>query len=87
MAHVEAIPELLKDDERGQLSTLRSKLADLLNRVLPLDVEPPDPKLEDVEFVDITAQALDMPETDRQALLERNSVIARARALVDRLSK
>jgi Lon protease-like protein len=87
IGHVEAIAELLKDDERGQLSTLRSKLADLLNRALPLDVEPPDPKLDDVEFVNITAQALDMLEADRQALLERNSAIARARALVERLSK
>jgi Lon protease-like protein len=87
VARVEPVPESLKDDERGPLSTLRSKLAELLNKALPLDVEPPDPGLEDVEFVNITAQALPMPEADRQSLLERNSVIARARALVERLSK
>jgi hypothetical protein len=87
VARVEAIPELLKDDERGPLSTLRSKLADLLTKALPVDIEPPDPGLEDFEFVNITAQALPMPEADRQALLERNSVIARARALVERLTK
>jgi uncharacterized protein len=87
VARVEAIPEVLTDDERGPLNTLRSKLAELLTKVLPLDVEPPDPGLEDVEFVNITAQALPMTEADRQALLERNSVIARARALVERLSK
>jgi uncharacterized protein len=86
-ARVEAIPELLRDDERGALNTLRSKLAALLDKLLPLDVDRPDPGLEDMEFVGITAQALAMPESDRQALLERNSVIARARALVDRLSK
>jgi len=87
VGRVEAIPELLKDDERGPLSTSRSKLAELLNKVLPLDVEPPDPTLDDVAFVNITAQALDMPEADRQRLLERNSVLARARALVERLGK
>ena len=87
VARVEAIPELLRDDESGALSTLRSKLAELLTKVLPLDVEPPDPGLEDVEFVNITAQALPMSEADRQALLERTSVIERARALVERLSK
>ena len=87
IGRVEAIPELLKDDERGPLSTSRSKLAELLNKVLPLDVEPPDPTLDDVAFVNITAQALDMPEADRQRLLERNSVLARARALVERLGK
>jgi Lon protease-like protein len=87
VARVEAIPELLKDGERGPLTTARSKLADLLNKTLPVDVEPPDPGLEDVEFVNITAQALAMSEADRQNLLERNSVLARARALLERLSK
>ena len=87
LARVEAIPEVLKDDERGPLSTARSRLAELLTTVLPLGVEPPDPGLEDVEFVNITAQALEMPEGARQDLLEHNSVLARARALVQRLSK
>lgn len=87
LARVEAIPELLKDDERGPLSTVRSKLADLLNKALPVDVEPPDPTLEDAEFINITAQALTMPEAARQDLLERNSLLARARALVERLTK
>jgi len=87
LARVEAIPELLKDEERGPLSALRSQLAKILNTVLPLGVEPPDPGLEDAEFINITAQAFTMPEAARQDLLERNSVLARARALVDRLSK
>ena len=52
--------------------------------MLPLDAEPPDPGLDDAEFVNVTAQNLRMPEADRQ-LLERTSVLARARALVQRL--
>jgi hypothetical protein len=55
--------------------------------VLPLGVDPPPATLEDSEFVSVTAQAFDMPEAARQELLERNSVLARARALVERLSK
>ena len=87
LAHVEAVPELLKDEELGPLSTLRERLALLLYTVLPLDVDPPDPGLDDAEFVNVTAQALSMPEAARQDLLERNSVLSRARALVERLER
>ena len=87
LARVEAIPESLEDDERGPLRMLRERLARLLDAALPLDVKPPDPSLEDDEFVNVTAQAFDMPEAARQDLLERNSVLARARALVERLAK
>jgi hypothetical protein len=87
LARVEAVPELLEDEERGPLSTLRERLAQLLNTALPLGVDPPDPSLDDAEFVNVTAQALQMPEADRQDLLERNSVLARARALVARLER
>jgi len=85
LARVEALPEVLKDEELGALSALRERLTQLLYMVLPLDVEPPDPGLDDAEFVNVTAQALSMPEAARQELLERNSVVARARALVERL--
>jgi len=85
LAKVQAIPELLTNEELGPLSTARERLAQLLVTVLPLDAEPPDPGLDDAEFVNVTAQNLRMPDGDRQALLERNSVLARARALVQRL--
>ena len=87
LARVQAVPELLKDEERGPLSTLRERLAKLLYTVLPLDAEPPDPALDDAEFVNITAQNLRMPEATRQELLELNSVLSRARALVERLEQ
>jgi Lon protease-like protein len=87
LARVEAVPDLLTDEERGPLSTVRERLARLLDTVLPLGVEPPDPGLDDVEFVNLIAQALSMPEDARQDLLERNSVLSRARALVDRLEQ
>ena len=87
LAKVETVPEVLRDADRGPLSTLRERLAQLLPTVLPLDVQPPDPSLDDDEFVNVTAQSLQMPEADRQALLERNGVLARARDLVERLEQ
>ena len=87
LARVETIPELLQDEDRGPLSTVRERLASLLVTVLPAGVELPDASLGDAEFVNLVAQALNMPEADRQELLERAGVLARARALVDRLER
>jgi Lon protease-like protein len=87
LARVQAVPELLRDEELGPLSTARERLAQLLDTVLPLGAEPPEPGLDDAEFVNVTAQNLRMPESVRQELLERNSVLARARALVDWLER
>jgi Lon protease-like protein len=86
LARIESIPELLKDDELGPLSTTRERLSRLLDTVLPLDVDPPDPGLEDAEYINVVAQNLRMSEARRQELLERNGVLARARALVDGIS-
>lgn len=86
-ARVTAIPQVLKDDQRGPLNTARDRLAKLLDMVLPLDVDRPAPSLDDTEFVNITAQALDMPEAARQELLEQSSVLARVQLLLQRLSK
>jgi uncharacterized protein len=85
LARIEMRPESLKPAELGPLSTLRERIAKALATVLPLDVEPPDPGLDDAEFVNVVAQALKMPEEARQALLEHDSVLLRARALLDKL--
>jgi len=87
LARIETIPELLKDDERVALSTLRNRIEKLLVTLLPLGVDPPDPSLEDDEFVNIVSQNFGMPEATRQDLLERNSVLERARALAHLLEK
>ena len=87
LARIEAVPELLKDDDRVALSTLRNRIEKLLYTLLPLGVDPPDPSLEDDEFVNIVAMNFGMPEATRQELLERNDVLARARALADLLEK
>jgi Lon protease-like protein len=87
LARVEALPELLNDDERVTLSTVRNRIEKLLLTLLPLGVDPPEPSLDDAEFVNIIAQNFGMPEDLRQELLEHNSVLTRARALADRLEK
>jgi Lon protease-like protein len=87
LARIEPIPELLKDEDRVALSALRNRIEKLLYTVLPFGADPPDPSLEDDAFVNIVAQNLGMPESARQELLERNSVVERARALGDLLDK
>jgi Lon protease-like protein len=81
LARVEAVPEQLRDEDRVALSTLRNRIEKLLVTILPLDAEPPDPSLDDEEYVNLVAQNLGMPESARQNLLERNDVVDRARTL------
>jgi hypothetical protein len=85
LAKVTALSEVLRDEDLGPLSTVRERISRLLFTVLPLGTEPPDPGLDDAEFVNVVAQSLRMSEEARQDLLERNSVLARARALAGRI--
>jgi Lon protease-like protein len=87
LARIEALTEVLEDEDRVTLESLRNRIEKLLNAVLPLDAEPPDSSLDDREFVNIVAQNLGMPESTRQELLEEGSLVARARALVGLLEK
>ena len=87
LGRVEAVPDRLEEQERLTLRSLRNRLISLLLRELPFGVDLPDASLEDDEFVNVVAQNLPMSEDDRQALLERSSVLARAQALIDGLDK
>jgi Lon protease-like protein len=87
MGRVEAVPDRLAEQERLPLSALRHRLASLLPTVLPFGVDAPNPSLEDDEYINVVAQNLPMSEDDRQDLLERSSLLARAQALVDRLAR
>jgi Lon protease-like protein len=87
IARIEARPEVLRDEDLAPLSAIRTRVERLLSTLLPFGVEPPDPGLEDAEFVNVVAQNLEMPESARQELLERNSVLARARALAELVEK
>jgi Lon protease-like protein len=85
IARVEALPELPKDEDLAPLSALRERLALRLLTALPLGAEPPSPDLADAEFVNTVAQYLGMDENARQDLLERNSLLSRAQALIELL--
>jgi Lon protease-like protein len=87
LGRVEAVPDRVEEPERLTLSSLRNRLASLLIRVLPFGVDPPDVSLTDDEFINVLAQNLPMSEDDRQGLLERSSLLARAQTLIDRLEK
>jgi Lon protease-like protein len=87
LGRVEAVPDRIEEQERLALSSARNRLASLLVKVLPFGVDPPDPALDDDEYVNVLAQNLPMPEDDRQALLERSSVLARASALIGLLDR
>jgi Lon protease-like protein len=87
LARIETLPELLKDEDRATLSMLRNRIEKLLVTVLPLGADLPEPSLDDGEFVNLVAQDLGMPEAARQDLLERNDVVARARALAELLER
>ena len=87
LARIEALSEVLRDEDRVTLSALRNRIDRSLITILPLGVDPPDPSLDDEEFVNIVAQSLGMPESARQDLLEQNDVVERARALADLLEK
>ena len=87
VGRVQVVPDRLAEEERLPLSALRNRLASLLPTVLPFGVDPPNISLEDDTYINVLAQNLPMSEDDRQALLERSSVLARAQALVDRLAR
>ena len=87
LGRVEAVPDRIEEQERLALSSIRNRMASLLARVLPFGVDPPDVSLDDDEYVNVVAQNLPMPEDDRQDLLERSSVLARAKAVIARLEQ
>lgn len=83
IARVEVLPEELRNEERAALSALRTEMEQRLVTILPFGAEPPDPTLDDTDFVNLVAQNLEMSEAARQDLLERTDILARARALAE----
>ena len=88
LAHVVAIPEeLSNDEERAALHGLRERLEALLATFFDLAGSRPRFMAEtgDEIVVNTLAQELPLTQGERQALLEQEGVIARARALIDLL--
>ncbi len=86
LARVEALPEMLDDQDRAALRRQRLQLTELLASMVP-DSEPPPPELPDQDLINGLAQFLDLPPSARQQLLEQEGPLARARALIELLDR
>jgi len=80
LARVEAMPEVLNDTDKAALHKQRLRLEALVTKGSDTKV-PPDTTDEDL--VNLLAQYMPMTYAQRQSLLELNSVLLRARALIE----
>jgi Lon protease-like protein len=85
LARVEALPELLNDEDRVALHKQRQRLETLLTTAAAPGSKPPPPEIADDVVVNALAQYLDLDRIDRQALLERDGALSRAEALIELL--
>jgi Lon protease-like protein len=80
LARVDAMPEVLGDEERTALHKLRLRLEELITQGGDSKV-PPDTS--DEELVNMVAQYIPIGLAERQGLLELKSALPRARALIE----
>ena len=87
LAHIEAIPEPLADAERQVIRQHRQKLEALLAALVERTGSDPKfpPAVPDEDLVNALAQYMQLDPIERQALLEREGVVARCRSLVELL--
>ena len=86
-AHVDALPEGMPDGHRAELRRHRHRLEALLAAAVERTGAEPrfPPAVADEDLVNALAQYIELDPLERQALLERDGVLARCRALVDLL--
>ena len=84
LARVDGVPEMtVLGGDRAALASERRRMTDLLAlQNVELAGDAPDE-----QAIDTVAQYLEMTPAERQALLEMNGVLLRARALVQRLDR
>ena len=80
LARVDAMPEVSDAAEKAALRTQRQRLEALVTRGSDSKVPPEMP---DEELVNMLAQYVPLDRVERQTLLELNSVLLRAQALID----
>jgi Lon protease-like protein len=87
IARVDGLPELVSDEDRAELRRLRPRLEALLATALEREGSEPrfPPAVPDEDLVNALAQHLELDPLERQALLERDGVLARCRGLVELL--
>ncbi|MGH9253823.1 MAG: LON peptidase substrate-binding domain-containing protein [Vicinamibacterales bacterium] len=87
LAHVDSLPETVPDDHRVELRRHRHRLEALLAVAIERAGAEPrfPPAVPDEDLVNALAQYLELDPLERQALLEREGVLARCRALIELL--
>ena len=87
LATIDSLPELVPDTERKELRQLRLRLEALL--AAAVEREGGDPKfpraVADEDLVNALAQYIGLEPLERQALLEREGVLARCHGLIELL--
>jgi Lon protease-like protein len=87
MAHIDSLPEIVPEDHRGELRRHRHRLEALLAVAIERAGAEPrfPPAVPDEDLVNALAQYIELDPLERQALLEREGVLARCRALIELL--
>jgi uncharacterized protein len=87
LAHIDSLPETIPEDDRTELRRHRHRLEALIAVAIErAGAEPRFPaSVQDEDLVNALAQYIELDPLERQALLEREGVLARCRALVDLL--
>ena len=87
LAHIEPMPELISETDRPLLRKDRQRLEALLAAAIERGGADPKfpPAVADEDLVNALAQYLALESLERQALLERDGVLARCRALIELL--
>jgi len=87
LAHVQPLPESMAETERQTIREHRHKLEALLAALVERSGSDPKfpPAVPDEDLVNALAQYIQLDPIERQALLEREGVLARCRALVELL--
>jgi Lon protease-like protein len=87
LARIEGLPEVVPDADRTELRRHRHRLEALLAVAIERTGKEPrfPPAVPDEDLVNALAQYIDLEPLERQALLERDGILARCRALIELL--
>jgi Lon protease-like protein len=87
IARVSALPEIVPDADKAELRRHRHRLEALLAAAMERSGSEPrfPPAVPDEDLVNALAQYLELDPLERQALLEREGVLARCLALIELL--
>ena len=85
VATIDALPEQMTDPERTELRRLRQRVEALLAAAVEREGGDPKfpPAVADEDLVNALAQYTGLEPIERQALLERSSVLERCRGLIE----